>query len=53
MILYLKQKCHDKDIVQTTNSNGSENYSGKQNRRDSASTAVGEGSNPSARANSL
>ena len=37
----------DESIVQTTNSNGNENCSGKQNRKDSVSKAVGEGSSPS------
>lgn len=36
----------DESIVQTTNSNGSENYSSKQNRKDSVSKTVGAGSNP-------
>jgi len=36
----------DEGIVQTTNRNGSENYSSKQNRKDSVSKAVGVGSSP-------
>ena len=36
----------DKSIVQTTNSNGNESCSSKQNRKDSVSKAVGAGSNP-------
>lgn len=39
-----------KDIVQTTNRNGDENHSGKQNRKDSVSITVGVGSSPTARA---
>ena len=44
---------HGKDVLQTTNRNGSENYSGKQNRKDSVSKAVGVGSSPTAPAISL
>lgn len=38
---------HGEDVFQTTNSNGNESYSGKQNRIKPASKAVGLGSNPS------